>query len=204
MDMAELVRTIVQEVLERSRTIEARPCVRVLAVRDASLAEQVKTLVAPYYADGADVVFSSEEGAERRADRYILPRLSCSDMADLAAGRASSPCMEETLGLLLQGRKVEVLEFAYHSYAATAPGPLYERYASYEKVLAGYGLRAFRPQVPERLMVRERLITAAVVERAEAEGYRMLIVPAAANVTPLAAERADALHMSIVKEGQGR
>lgn len=201
MDMAELVRTIVQEVLERTQASGTRPCVRVLASRDAGLAERIGALVAPFYACGADLFFCGEESTGRDADRYILPRLSCSDMADLAAGRASSPCMEETLGLLLRGRSVEVLEFDYRTHAETAPGPLYELYESYEKVLAGYGLREFRPMVPEKTMVREKLITAAVVERVGAEGHRTLVVPASANITPLAVETADALHMSIVKEG---
>ena len=96
---------------------------------------------------------------------------------------------------------MEVAEFSYRAFAETAPGPLYERYVAYEKVLAGYGLRAFRPWVPEKAMVREKLITAAMVEKAGVEGRRALVVPAGASITPLAAEKAEELHISIVKEG---
>ncbi len=201
MDMEELVRAVVREVLERTASGGAKPCVMVLASRETSLAERVGALMAPFYANGADVLFLGEDNGGRTPERRLLPSLSCSDMADLAAGRASSPCMKETLGLLLRGETVEVLEFAYRSYVDTAPGPLYDLYVSYEKTLAGYGLKEFRPWKPESARVRETLITAAMVERAGAEGRRALIVPAKANVTPLAAETADVLRVRIVKEG---
>ena len=106
MDMAELVRTIVQEVLERTEAARAKACVRVLAPRDEALAERVRTLVAPYYENGADLLFLGEEDHGRRPVRHILPVLSCSDMAALAVGRAASACMEEVLGLLLRGVEV--------------------------------------------------------------------------------------------------
>lgn len=201
MDMAELVRTIVQEVIERTQADRGRPCVRVIAYRDEALAARVEALMAPFLAAGADILFLGEESGGRDAVRYILPVLSCSDMAELAAGRASSPCTEEVLGLLLRGVPVEVLEFSYRAYAETAPGPLYELYETCEKTLAGYGLKEFRPARRESVRVREKLITAAVVEKASEDGHRRLIVPASASITPLAAETADALHMSIVKEG---
>lgn len=202
MDMAELVRTIVQEVLERTEAARAKACVRVLAPRDEALAERVRTLVAPYYEDGADLLFLGEEDHGRRPVRHILPVLSCSDMAALAVGRAASACMEEVLGLLLRGVEVEVLEFSYRAYVDTAPGPLYELYATHERTLAGYGLRAFRPRLPEKVMVREKLITAAMVEHAGAEGRRTMVIPAGASITPLAAEKAEELNMRIVKEGE--
>ena len=202
MDMAELVRTVVQEVLARTENFRAKACVRVLAPRDEALAERVGALIAPFYEGGADILFLGEDAGGRMPERHILPVLSCSDMADLAVGRASSPCMEEVLGLLLRGVKVEILEFSYRAWADTAPGPLYELYAAHEKTLAGYGLRAFRPWVPEKAMVREKLITAAMVEKAGAEGRRTLVIPAAASVTPLASEKAEELHMRIMKEGE--
>lgn len=201
MDMAELVRTIVQEVLERTEAARAKACVKVLAPREEALERRMAALISPFYAEGADMFFQGEGTGGRTPVRYVLPELSCSDMADLAAGKASSPLMEEVLGLLLSGIAVEVAEFSYRAFAETAPGPLYERYVAYEKVLAGYGLRAFRPWVPEKAMVREKLITAAMVEKAGVEGRRALVVPAGASITPLAAEKAEELHISIVKEG---
>ncbi len=200
MDVAELVRTVVLEVLERMDERETRPCVMVLAARDAALVERVAPLVAPFFGDGTDILFAGEDCGGRTPQKYILPRLSCSDMADLAAGRAASPLMAETLDLLLRGVEVEALEFDYRRYADSAPGPLYDLYVAHEKTLATYGLREFRRKRPDTARLRESLITAGMVEKAGADGVRTLVVPAAANVTPLAAETAEALSMSILKQ----
>ena len=199
MDIAELVHTVVLEVLER---IDGRgnTCVMVLATRDAALVERIAPLVVPFFGEGTEILFPGEDCAGRTPQKYILPELSCSDMADLAAGRASSPLMEKTLARLLRGVEVEVLDFAYRTYAESAPGPLYDLYAAYEKKLASYGLREFRARRPDTARLRESLITAGMVEQAGTEGVRILVVPAAANVTPLAAETAESLHMSILKQ----
>lgn len=69
-----------------------------------------------------------------------------------------------------------------------------------KKKLASYGLREFRARRPDTARLRESLITAGMVEQAGTEGVRILVVPAAANVTPLAAETAESLHMSILKQ----
>ncbi len=200
MDVAELVRTVVLEVLERIDGRGKNACVLVLAARDAALAERLAPLVAPFCGEDTDILFAGEDCEGRTPQKYILPVLSCSDMADLAMGGASSPCMAETLALLLRGVEVEVLDFAYRAYAESAPGPLYDLYAAYEKKLASYGLREFRAKRPDTARLRESLITAGMGEQAGADGVRTLVVPTAANVTPLAADTAEALHMSILKQ----
>ena len=48
--------------------------------------------------------------------------------------------------------------------------------------------------------MREKLITATMVEKYGKEGYRYMVVPADATVTPLAAETADALKVGIQKK----
>ena len=121
-------------------------------------------------------------------------------MADLAAGRVSSRTLETVLSLLLKGISVEVLEFGYRGYADTAPGALYDLYVGYEKTLASYGLKEFKAKLPESVRVREKLITAPMVEKYGKEGYRNMVVPADATVTPLAAETADAFKMGIQKK----
>lgn len=200
MEMADLVKTIVQEVLERMEGRKARPCVFVLAKREPALEEKMNALVAPWFPEGVDFVFFGEDMGGRVPVRHILPFLCVTSMADLAAGRAGSRTMETVLSLLLQGNTVEVLEFGYRGFAQTAPGALYDLYVGYEKTLASYGLKEFKVKLPDALRVRESLITAAMVEQASSEGYRVLTVPARANVTPLAAETADALHISIQKK----
>ena len=200
MDMSELISAVVKEVLERMEVRKDRPCVLVLAKREAALEEQVKPLVEPYYPEGVDLVFFGEDLGGRTPVRHILPYLCCSSMADLALGRVSSRTLETVLSLLLKGISVEVLRFGYRDHADTAPGALYDLYVGYEKTLASYGLKEFKAKLPESIRVREKLITAAMVEKYGMEGYRTMVVPADATVTPLAAETADALKVGIQKK----
>ena len=200
MEMSELISAVVKEVLERMEARKELPCVLVLAKREAALEEQVKPLVEPYYPEGVDLVFFGEDLGGRTPVRHILPYLCCSSMADLAVGRVSSRTLETVLSLLLKGISVEVLRFGYRDHADTAPGALYDLYVGYEKTLASYGLKEFKAKLPESIRVREKLITAAMVEKYGMEGYRTMVVPADATVTPLAAETADALKVGIQKK----
>ena len=200
MDMSELISAVVKEVLERMEARKERPCVLVLAKREAALEEQVKPLVEPYYPEGVDLVFFGEDLGGRTPVRHILPYLCCSSMADLAVGRVSSRTLETVLSLLLKGISVEVLRFGYRDHSDTAPGALYDLYVGYEKTLASYGLKEFKAKLPESIRVREKLITAALVEKYGMEGYRAMVVPADATVTPLAAETADDLKVGIQKK----
>ena len=200
MDMSELISAVVKEVLERMEARKELPCVLVLAKREAALEEQVKPLVEPYYPEGVDLVFFGEDLGGRTPVRHILPYLCCSSMADLAVGRVSSRTLETVLSLLLKGISVEVLRFGYRDHADTAPGALYDLYVGYEKTLASYGLKDFKAKLPESIRVREKLITAAMVEKYGMEGYRTMVVPADATVTPLAAETADTLKVGIQKK----
>ena len=180
------------------------PCVLVLAQREAALEARVAPLVAGLYPRGADIRFQGEDLGGRVPARHILPYLACSDMADLATGRASGAAMKAVLDLLLRGVTVEVLEFAYEAYAQSAPIPLHDLYAGYERVLAGFGLRRFAPAPPDQVKVHATLISAAVVERAAATGTRELVVPAGAIVTPLAVDAAKAMGVAILKQSQGQ
>ena len=200
MDMSELISAVVKEVLERMEVRKDLPCVFVLAKREAALEELVKPLVEPYFPEGVDLVFFGEDLGGRTPAKHILPYLCCSSMADLALGRVSSRTLETVLSLLLKGVSVEVLRFGYRDHADTAPGALYDLYVGYEKTLASYGLKEFKAKLPESVRVREKLITAAMVEKYGLEGYRNMVVPANATVTPLAAETADALKLGIQKK----
>ena len=200
MDMSELISAVVKEVLERMEVRKDRPCVLVLAKREDALVEQVKPLVEPYYPEGVDLVFFGEDLGARTPVRHILPYLCCSSMADLALGRVSTRTLETVLSLLLKGVSVEVLRFGYRDHADTAPGALYDLYVGYEKTLATYGLKEFKAKLPEAIRVREKLITAAMVEKYGMEGYRTMVVPADATVTPLAAETADTFKVGIQKK----
>ena len=113
-----LITAVVRAVLEQ---IEARPApvALVLAPKDDALAQRVEQRLG----NGMRVCFQRSSAGEQPA-LYILPELSCSDMADLAQGRGSSLALREVLELLLQGKQVRTLGFAYRAYAATAPDAL--------------------------------------------------------------------------------
>lgn len=244
MELNELVRKIVQEVLEKhnnaapktlcghvSHENNAAPLIVVLAERDDQLASKVLK----HLAEDAVLRFFGEPAGTRNialtptstlnvmssgaADgtsglafsidsniamslpqcRYILPFLSCNDMADLAQGKASGIFMSEVLRLLLAGKEVEVMEFEYRSYSETAPVALYGLYQSYEKTLAAYGLKECGRKQPDAVRFREDLLTAADVNKARENGALTLMIPLSAKVTPLAAEAARNLNINILK-----
>ncbi len=204
MDVNEIAAAIAREVVSQlagrgaipgARTAQ-KPCVMILGARDAKVAATVRA----HLDEEADLLFFMEPAGDRTPCRYILPHLCCASMADLALGRASGSLMTEVLRLLLSGVRVEVLEFGYRAYADTAPGALYELYESYVKTLAAYGLVEFRRRQPDTVRLRERLVTEKDVETAHEQGARVLMVPAAAVVTPLAREAAGSMHINILKE----
>jgi hypothetical protein len=192
MDTEALVRAIAGEVLRQLQT----PRIRVLVLEERSAA--VARMVGERLGQDAEIVFRGEEGGAS-FDRHILPSLSCGDMADLAVGRASGR-LSEVLQLLLRGVPVEVLEFEYHAFRATAPGALFGLYASHEKQLAAYGLTLLGPKRPDSIRIRDMLVTEQTVLHALDQGAATLVVPKKAVVTPLAAETAVNVHLNILKQ----
>lgn len=192
MDIEALVRSIAAEVLRQMHAPQIR--VRILGQRDAAVAQ----MVAERIRSDVTLVFAGEEQGTA-FDRYILPFLSCSDMADLATGRAGGD-MAAVLQLLLQGNKVEALELEYHTYAQSASHTLFALYAGYEKQLAAYGLTLLGPKRPDFLRVHDGLITEKTVLDAAEQGASTLVVPLSAVITPLAAEAAGNLQMKISKQ----
>ena len=196
MDVNELAAAIARQVLQQLRETPQKTCVMVLEQRDAHLAEMVRG----YLGEDADLLFCGEDTAGRTPSRYILPYVTCTEMADLAAGRAQTPVQQEVLRLLLSGVPVEALEFEYKTYAETAPGPLFSLYQAYEKTLASYGLRPFAHKAPDAVRHWQNLVTAPVVEQAAQTGSACLCVRRDAVITPLAAEAAKNLNISIHRQ----
>ena len=189
-----LITAVVRAVLEQ---IEARPApvALVLAPKDDALAQRVEQRLG----NGMRVCFQRSSAGEQPA-LYILPELSCSDMADLAQGRGSSLALREVLELLLQGKQVRTLGFAYRAYAATAPDALLRLYEEYEARLAAFGLTELTEAAPEASRTRDCLITANHVAEAAATGARTLRAPQGAVVTPLAQDAAAERNMTILKD----
>ncbi|QGY41892.1 hypothetical protein GM415_17775 [Pseudodesulfovibrio cashew] len=192
-DLQDLARRIAREVLNRLQEGEPAPCVLVLAERSCELAEKVRASMG----DGYDYFFLGEETPECDPHRYVLPGLSCVAMAQLAVGGASEEVAARVLGLLLRGKRVEVLEYEHRAFDGTAPHALYSLYESHVETLTGYGLVPLEKVKPERVCCREMLVTEDVVERHD--GVSVLMVPKTALVTPLAYDAARDREMTIRK-----
>ena len=189
-----LITAVVRAVLEQ---IDAKPApvALVLAPKDDTLARRVEQRLGK----GMRVCFQQPSVGEQPA-LYILPELTCSDMADLAQGRGSSLAQREVLDLLLQGKQVRTLGFAYRAHAATAPDALLRLYEEYEARLAAFGLTELTEAAPEASRTRDCLITANHVAEAAATGARTLRAPQGAVVTPLAQDAAAERNMTILKD----
>ena len=194
-DTQALINTVVQRVLAqlgnavpKQAAAASGPLVEILAPADARLSALV----------AARVRF---EGAGQPGDAqlYVLPELGCSDMADLALGRASSLALRKVLDLLLEGKEVRTLGFAYRAHAQTAPFALLKLYEGYEAALADFGLTELAAPAPDSTRLNQSLVTADHVTEAARTGAQTLRVPRRAVVTPLAQEAAANNHMTILK-----
>lgn len=195
-DLQDIIRAVAQEVIKRlQEETTTKPCVMVLGPRNEGHRLHIKEC------SDADmeILFWEEDTAGRTPVRYVLPFLSCNDMADLASGKASEEVASEVLQLLLSGVEVEVLEYEYRAYSESAPGPLYALYEAYEKTLVSYGMTELARKAPEAIRFRETLVTQSTVQEVHNIGATTLLVPLKANITPLAAEAAKNLNLTILK-----
>ena len=197
MDLQDLIQTVVQEVVNRLDNEPEIACVAVLGERDDAVCVRVCEGIGTECA----VLFDGEKLNGRKPSHYVLPHLSCSDMADLAMGKATSDCAAKVLKLLLSGSDVHVLDFGYRAYEATAPGPLLDLYEEYEKRLASFGLKEWKPKSAGIVRFRGSLLTEQQVIDLCSDGVTTLQVPAKAVITPLALETARNFNCFIEKQG---
>ncbi len=144
------------------------------------------------------VVHFQGEIADLEPDFHVIPELSCSDMVDLAQGKGSSIAMRNVLDLLLHGKSVRTLGFAFRAHAHTAPQALLRLYESHVATLSSYGLTEMDGARADNCQVRRMLITARDVQDFPATA-RELCVPHGAIVTQLAQDEAAARGLTIIK-----
>jgi len=195
MNIEELVRTITTEVVKQMQPSVNTSCCMVLGRRTPLLTDRIQELVG----NETEIFFYDEEPKSQTICRYILPTLTCNNMADLAAGRAEGIYVKEVLSLLLQGVEVEVLDFDYKRFHETAPGPLFRTYESYQETLKGFGLVSFREKKPETIRFWKELITEKTIHDVQEEGANTLVVSRTSTITPLAYETAKLLNITIQK-----
>ena len=177
-----LVETIVREVLRQLQQTVALSPVLILARPD-------EAKVAPLLAYlGSNQPVSYWDSAETMVipARVIVPFLSCSQMADLALGRATDPLQKKILDLLLSGKCVEVFEFEYHQFSETAPAALQQLYECYEETLCSFGLQKVDSTTEESGRLNLRLVTERDIIEAHQRGVSVLRLHADTQLTPLA------------------
>ena len=179
MTIEEVVRQVVEEVVARlNPSINDR--VVILAKPDdenvAALRHQL--------GDGVEVGVGIDITA---ASRVIIPLLSCTQMADLAVGRATNYRFQQVLMRLLRGQSVEVFEFEYQRFSQSAPEPLFKLYETYRQTLSRFGLvdcvtktKASGP------LFNKAVVTEADILAAHQQGLQTLQLAATTLVTPLA------------------
>lgn len=193
--IAAIVRGVVEQLGHASPAERTTaPLALVLAPADEKLACEVEKRL-----QGTMRVRFDGKALDETPELYIVPELSCSDMAELATGRASSLALRQVLELLLQGKAVRTLGFAFRAHADTAPCALLRLYEGYAATLAQYGLTELPPMERQDAVLRALLVTAEHVAAAAADGARVLRVPHGALVTPLAQEAAAEHNVTILK-----
>lgn len=209
MDEASLVRLIVAEVVKRlaadgkagslAAPVNGR-LVRVLAFRGLETAARIEPLIQERFGADARLVFNNEAEEGDFACR-LVPRLSCTDLADLALGTARTDEARRLLAEVHRGHALEVVSFEHLELERTLPHKLFALYEGYRKTLEGYGVTSYRSKLGGSTRVQTRLVTAKEVEEAAREGTIRLLHGADALVTPLARDMADELGITLVKDG---
>lgn len=185
MTIEQVVRDVVAEVLKRLEPLNNDRVVILAKADDENVAALQQQLGVPAEVGiGTDVTSAS---------RVIIPLLNCTQMADLAAGRATNYRIQQVLTRLLRGKSVEVYEFEYQRYSTTAPAELYDVYKAYQQTLRGFGLVDFvgKGKYPDPLFDKA-VATEEDILVAHKQGLRTLKLAATTLVTPLARDCAKA------------
>ena len=197
MELEALVKEIVREVAARMGEVTAPKATRRIWLLGEEGAPRTQEVCKALGGDA--VVHYLDDASGQDAQRIILPRLSCSLMADLSLGRASSELGRKILNLLLAGKTVEVFSFEYREFETTAPSALTALYENYEKTLAGFGVTAMAAPKGTAVALTGKLVTEKDVAKAAEQGVETLSIPATALVTPLAKETAKTLNIQLMK-----
>lgn len=193
MDVEALVKAIAQEVLKQVNGDEEKTSVLIIGEKSCKKCQAVEKKLGKGYR----FLYPDENPGADESIRRIVPYLSIRHMADMAAGKAEGPLMEMVLAALLAGQPVEVMEYQYKRHADTAPEGLMRLFEGQEAALASYGLTAIDLTKRETVRIRKPLVTDADVAEARQRGANELLLPADAQMTPLAIESAKKHEISI-------
>lgn len=197
-----LIESIVQEVVARFQVLSHQKTILVLGretdVDPARLEEYFQNTSRFMYLE--QITENVADVTTKGYEKVIVPCLSCSDMADLAIGKASGGVATIILSLLLNGQCVEVLDFEYHGFVNSIPSNLWALYESYEKTLVGFGLSSCASVSCRSVVLSKCLITEQDVTDMLAAGAESVTVAHGAIITPLALDIAKTHKLQIIKK----
>lgn len=183
----ELVASLVSEVLSQLGHHNSPHHERVLVIGSRESAQGID--LSQTSAGRCELLYSDECAIHTNTDRYILPRLTLNDMADLALGRAVSPIAIAVRDLLLEGKTVEVAEYTYLSHKGSAKPSLFRLYSDYDKTLQSFGLVALAPVVQQG-QLHKRVISEQDIRNCQAQGMLSIQIPKNGVLTALGADYA--------------
>lgn len=199
MDSDILIKTIVERVLrELKEDCSANNKTHVMVLSTYSKLVEEQTLKC-LNANDVELHFLGDGHPVNEMARYVIPQLSCGDMAELASGQAKSLMTETVLQLLLKGTVVEVLDYEYKSYENTASPGLYKLYMQHDSTLSSFGLTSFKPEPEPITRCWHKLIAEKDVELAAQKGANEMHVTKESVITPLAMEQAKLSQINIYK-----
>ena len=178
--VSQLVQKIIQEMKQPCDTKNTLVLVNTSHGMDSSLLAQLNQT--------RKLFFLEDDRKNVRFHDYLVPEMTCTQMVDIALGRASDFITQLILDRLLGGQTVTVVEYAYKKYLDTAPEALLRTYEGYERQLTDVGIRGFEYQDRQTLRLRQKVVTqqdlAAVVQQSRS----LIQVAKDTQITPLAIE----------------
>jgi hypothetical protein len=196
MDIERLISQLTREILGHLQAAEQGNNLLVLTRR--SSCEQLRL---PEELRGQRLFCIDDSPPPQAIARRILPRLELEQQADLAVGRAGDPLSRAVLNALLDGHRVEVLEYAYRDFASSAPPALFRLYREQAEKLTEFGLKPYvavkKAEVPSGC---RQLITEADIRSLLSEGKRSLKIDKTWLITPLALDLARDNQLCIERE----
>lgn len=198
MDSDVLVQTIVERVLAQLQEEPDSKTTKVMVFSRYS--QQIEEDILKCIHKDIELCFWDDIQPPILAERYIIPRLSCVEMADLASGRAKGAMIETILQLLLAGKTVEVIEFEYKLYEQSASPALYQLYQQHENALNSFGLVLLKPEPEPVVRFWQKLITEKDVQQAAMREVKEMHVTQDCVITPLAVDQAKLNQINIYKK----
>ncbi|WP_375751007.1 hypothetical protein [Vibrio sp. HN007] len=199
MDSDTLIQTIVERVITQLRAESTNKNATRVMVFGACSQQVEQHILRCVSATDVELCYWDNGEQCKEAERYIIPHLSCGEMADLALGKATGPMVEAVLQLLLKGKAVEVIDYEYKAYEQTASPALYKLYLQHESTLSSFGLKYLKPDPEPVQRFWQNLITEKDVEQAALNGVKEIHVAKDCVITPLAADQAKSNRIVINK-----